>query len=189
LEALAGLRPASGGLIRSLGLNPWTNQVTVRSSLGFMSDEMPLFALRVGQLLKMLSGYYPSWDKELVSLLLERFKLDPHKRIQALSKGQGTRVRLVVAMAFRPKLLLLDEPASGLDLAGRHSLLTTVLDVVGDPQRSVIVSSHQLQDVERIADRLLVLDRGQVIKEGPTNSLVGDKRTLEEALISWGAAG
>jgi ABC-type multidrug transport system ATPase subunit len=86
-------------------------------------------------------------------------------------------------------VVLLDEPASGLDLAGRHALLKLVLDVVRDPERSVIISSHMLADVERIADRLLVLDRGRVVKEGPTDSLVGDQRTLEEALVEWGAAG
>jgi ABC-2 type transport system ATP-binding protein len=109
--------------------------------------------------------------------------------VAQLSKGQGTRIRLVLAMAFRPRVLVLDEPATGLDLAGRRSLLRSVLDVVRDPQRTVIVSSHQLQDVERIADRLLVLDAGQVIQQGPTADLVGDDRTLEEAMVSWGAAG
>ena len=92
-------------------------------------------------------------------------------------------------MAFKPRLLLLDEPAAGLDLAGRHGLLRTVLAVVRDPERSVIVSSHLLQDAERITDRLLVIDHGKVVQEGPTDELVGHERTLEEALMAWGAAG
>jgi ABC-2 type transport system ATP-binding protein len=137
----------------------------------------------------MLSGYYPSWDRELVEQLLDRFKIDPRQKVAKLSKGQGTRIRLLVAMAFRPKVLLLDEPASGLDLGGRHTLLTSVLDVVRDPERSVIISSHMLQDVERISDRLLVLNEGRVVKEGATSDLVGEERTLEEALVAWGAAG
>jgi len=94
-----------------------------------------------------------------------------------------------VAMAFRPRVLLLDEPAAGLDLGGRRSLLASVLEVVRDPDRSVVISSHLLADVERIADRLLVLDHGQVVQEGPTDALVGDDRTLEEALEAWGATG
>jgi len=163
--------------------------VPVRSSLGFMSDDMPLFAMRIGPLLRMLSGYYSTWDQDLVEELLERFKIDPTQKVARLSKGQGTRIRLITAMAFRPRLLLLDEPASGLDLAGRHTLLKSVLDVVRDPARSVIISSHLLQDVERIADRLLVLNKGQVVREGATDDLVGEGRTLEEALMDWGAAG
>jgi ABC-2 type transport system ATP-binding protein len=189
LESLAGLRPVNAGGIRVFGFNPWTSPVAVRSSLGFMSDDMPLFAMRIGPLLRMLSGYYPTWDRDLVEELLVRFKIDPRQKVGKLSKGQGTRIRLLVAMAFCPKVLLLDEPASGLDLGGRHTLLKSVLDVVRDPARSVIISSHMLQDVERISDRLLVLNEGRVIKEGATSQLVGEERTLEEALVAWGAAG
>jgi ABC-2 type transport system ATP-binding protein len=189
LECLAGLRPTQGGQIRVFGLDPWKQPVRVRSSLGFMSDDMALFAMRVGGLLRMISGYYPSWDGDLVERLLERFKLDPRKSVIQLSKGQGTRLRLITAMAFRPRVLLLDEPASGLDLGGRRALLDSVLEVVRDPERSVVISSHMLVDVERIADRLLVLNQGAVVREGPTDQLVGEERTLEEALLAWGAAG
>ena len=75
-----------------------------------------------------------------------------------------------------------------LDLRGRRALLESVLEVVYDETRSVIVSSHMLGDVERIADRLLVLNKGQVVQQGPTPDLVGENRTLEEALLAWGAA-
>jgi len=189
LECLGGLRVIDDGTIRVFDLDPWRNPVRVRAELGFMSDDMPLFAMRIGGLLRMLSGYYKTWDRELVEELLGRFKLDPRKRVYELSKGQGTRLRLVTAMAFRPRVLLLDEPAAGLDLGGRRALLDSVLDVVRDPERSVIISSHMLVDVERVADRLLVLNEGRVVKEGPTDTLVGGERTLEEALLAWGAAG
>jgi len=189
LEAVAGLRKVDGGEIRVFGKDPWADPVTVRSSLGFMSDDMPVFAERIGALLLILSGYYPSWDPDLVDTLLDRFNLDPGKKTHELSKGQGTRLRLLTAMAFRPKILILDEPATGLDVAGRRSLLESVLDVVGDPGRSVVISSHMLADVERIADRLLVLEGGRIVKEGSTAALIGERRTLEEALVEWGAAG
>ena len=179
----------AGSAVQVFGCNPWTSPVKVRSALGFMSDDMPLFALRIKQLLKLVSGYYPTWDRDLVEQLIDRFKLDPNQKVQKLSKGQGTRIRLLLAMAFKPRVLLLDEPASGLDLAGRHSLLESVLEVVRDPARSVVISSHLLQDVERISDRLLVLNQGAVVKEGLTSELVGDERTLEEAIMVWGAAG
>jgi ABC-2 type transport system ATP-binding protein len=189
LEVLAGLRAASGGTARVLGRDPWKDPVAVRSALGFMSDDMPLFSMRVGSLLRMISGYYATWDSGLVEELLARFKLDPGIKVDKLSRGQGTRIRLITAMAFRPRILLLDEPASGLDLGGRRALLESVLDVVKDPARSVVISSHMLQDVERISDRLLVLDEGRVVTEGRTDELVGEGRTLEEALVAWGAAG
>jgi len=189
LEALAGLRPPHEGRIFVFGHQPHRTPVAVRSALGFMSDDMPLFAARIGKLLRLISGYYATWDRELVEELLTRFKIDPRQRVEKLSKGQGTRLRLITALAFRPQVLLLDEPAAGLDLAGRHALLESVLEVVRDPARSVIISSHLLHDVERVSDRLLVLHEGSVVREGSTDELVGAGRTLEEALVAWGAAG
>ena len=188
LEAFAGLRGPTSGILEVFERDPWRDP-TIREQLGFMSDDMPLFTMRIAQLLRYLAGYYPTWDADLVETLLTRFKLDPDDKVHKLSKGQGTRLRLITAMAFRPRILLLDEPATGLDVAGRRSLLESVLEVVRDPQRSVIISSHLLADVERVADRLLVLDHGRVVQEGPTDRLVGDHRTLEEALVDWGAAG
>ena len=189
LETLAGLRRPDAGTVRVLGLDPWEDPVSVRSRLGFMTDDMPLLDLRIGRLLWLLSGYYATWDAGLAEGLLQRFKLDPTQKARELSKGQGTRIRLVTAMAFRPQVLVLDEPATGLDVGGRRSLLESVLEVVHDPARSVIVSSHMLADVHRIADRLLVLSAGKVVRDGRTDELVGEGRTLEEALENWGAVG
>jgi ABC-2 type transport system ATP-binding protein len=188
LEAVAGLRPVDAGSVRAFGLDPWAHPVEVRTALGFMSDDLAVFELRVDRLLRMVSGYYPSWDSDLAGELVERFAIDTRKKAGALSRGEGTRLRLVMAMAFRPRLLVLDEPAAALDLSGRRRLLESVLEVARDPQRSVLVSSHVLHDVERIADRLLVLHGGRVIQEGETAALVGEDRTLEEAIEAWGAA-
>lgn len=189
LRLLPGLDAADSGQIRVLGRDPIVDPVFVRQALGFMSDDMAVFSMKVGKLLRTASGYYPGWDAALVDDLLERFKLDPGKRTQKLSKGEGTRLRLILALAFRPKILVLDEPATGLDVGGRRALLETVLDLLQDPQTSVIISSHQLQDLERIADELLVVQDGEILREGNTTELIGDHRTLEEAVIAWGAAG
>lgn len=188
LESLAGLRAVTRGRLAVFGHDPWTKPVQVRSALGFMSDDMPLFPMRVGALLHMASGYYPSWSPPLVERLLARLEVDPTRKVHELSRGEGTRVRLLLAMAFQPRLLVLDEPATGLDLSGRRALLESVLDVVRDPERTVIVSSHQLSDVERIADRLLVSSGGRVVRDGVTSELVQEGQTLEEALVEWGAA-
>jgi ABC-2 type transport system ATP-binding protein len=187
LETIAGFRHADAGRMSVFGFDPWRDPVDVRLSLGFMADDLPIFGMRVADLLRTLSGYYATWDQDLAQEMLRRFEIDPRKNTTQLSRGEGTRVRLLAAMAFRPKLLVLDEPAAGLDLSGRRQLLESVLTVVRDPSRSVIFSSHLLHDVERISDRLLVLDGGNVIRDGPTDSLVGDGRTLEEALEAWGA--
>ena len=115
--------------------------------------------------------------------------MDPGQKIHELSKGQGTRIRLITAMAFKPEILILDEPAAGLDLEGRRSLLESVLEIIQDSHRCVMISSHLLTDIERVSDRLLVLDQGKIVRQGLTSTLVGEKRTLEEALISWRTVG
>ena len=188
LEGMAGLRKLNSGHVSALGQDPWTHP-EVRTELGFMSDDMPVFDMKIGRLLNMVSGYYPDWDPDLVMRLVADFDIDLNRKPDALSRGQGARLRLILAMAFMPKLLLLDEPAAGLDVAGRHALIKEVLDVVRDEGRTVIMSSHSLVDVERIADRLVVLNKGQVVRQGPTDELIGDESTLEEALVNWGAAG
>lgn len=189
LEVLAGFQKPDEGKVSVFGKEPWREVEAVRSRLGFMNDTYPLPGMKVGKLLRMVSGYYDSWDGALVERLLERFALKPGLRVNALSKGQGTRLRLILAMAFQPQVLLLDEPATGLDLAGRRALLKTVLEFVQEPERSVVISSHMLGDLERIAESLLVLDHGKIVQEGDADALIGEERTLEEALLVWGAAG
>ncbi|MCB9779228.1 MAG: ABC transporter ATP-binding protein [Alphaproteobacteria bacterium] len=188
LRHLAGLSPRDAGTVSVLGRDPVRDPGGVRSVLGFMADDLPVFDLRVDRLLRTLSGYYPGWDPALVEHLLGRFELDPRQRARDLSKGQAVRLRLICVLAWRPEVVVLDEPAAGLDLTGRRRLLEAVLDVVQDERRSVVVSSHILTDVERIADELLVLRRGRVVAQGPTPQVVGEDRTLEEALLSWEAA-
>ena len=188
LETLAGLLPRSRGRVSVLGHDPAKAAVAVRSQTGFVSPSQPVFDLRVGELLDVVRGYYRTWDPDFAALLLDRFELDPKKRASRLSLGQGTRLRLLLAMAFRPKLLLLDEPASGLDLSARQALMEMVLQFVEGGDTAILLSSHRLGDVERLSERLLVLDEGRVVRDGTTDGLVGDERTLEEALLEWGAA-
>jgi len=188
LAAVAGFNAVDGGTVRVFGLDPFVRAVEVRTQLGFMSDEAPLFDLRVGPLIRTVSGYYPSWNKGLAQSLIDRFAVEPSRRVRELSRGEGTRLRLVLALAFEPRVVLLDEPSTGLDLDGHRALLQTILEVVRDEGRSVVVSSHRLEDVERIADQLLVLDRGRVVTAGSTETLIGPDRTLDEALLAWGGA-
>jgi len=188
LRTLAGMDEADAGQVAVVGLDPVREHTAMRGQCAFMWDGQPVFNVSIRRILHLLSGYYPTWDPQLVEQLLERFELNPDALPEHLSRGQGTRLRLVIALAWRPKLLLLDEPASGLDLSGRAALLESVIEVAGAGDRCVIISSHQLADVERICDRLLVINHGQVLQDGATDELVAPGRTLEEAMVVWGAA-
>jgi ABC-2 type transport system ATP-binding protein len=186
LQTIAGLQPITSGVIHVLGHDPWLKPDIVRSSLGYMSDDMPLFDVTIFQLMQILSGYYKTWDVKLVEKLIKYFKLDHNKKVSELSKGQGTKVRLITAMAFRPQILMLDEPGAGLDIDSRQVFLRRIPKAVRTGRNSVIISSHHLQDVAKVADRLLVLEDGSIVHEGPSDELIQANQTIEEALMEWG---
>jgi ABC-2 type transport system ATP-binding protein len=184
LQVLAGLAPADTGAVRVLGLDPWRQGAEVRARVGWMSDDMPLWAMRIDDLLASLAGFYHTWDAALAADLCRRLELDPTRGVGSLSKGEQTRIRLVVTLAFRPEIVLLDEPATGLDVPARRALLELVLGVVRDGTRTVILSSHQIDDVERIADRVLLLEWGRLVADGTAAEVAAGAPNLEERLAA-----
>ena len=124
--------------------------------------------------LRFLAGFRPTWDPAYEQRLLEQFELAPQTIIRALSFGEQTKLALIAALAWRPRLLVIDEPTTGLDARARNFLMRELLAVVTDPTRSILLSSHQLSDVERYADRLVLLNQGRVLLEGELASLVED---------------
>jgi len=189
LELLGGFLAPDTGTVRVIGLDPIDVPERVFAQLGYATDSMPVLSMPIGKLLELIAGYYESWDHDLAKALLEQFRLRASDQATELSKGQATGLRLVLAMAFRPRILVLDEPGTGLDLGNRQRMLHSVLEVINDPERSVIISSHQLHDVQRISDELLVLNEGQIVQQGPIAELVPDSCSLEEAMVAWGAQG
>ncbi len=189
LELIGGFHAPDTGSVRVFGLDPIESPDVVFARMGYANDSMPVLSARIDKTLQVLSGYYETWDAELARELVERFRLPLTESTHALSKGQATCLRLLFAMCFRPQLLVLDEPGTGLDLGSRQRLLSTVLDVIQDPARSVIVSSHQLHDVQRISDELLVLNEGRIVKQGSLGDLIPETESLEDAMIAWGAQG
>ncbi len=184
LQVMAGLHHADAGTVRVFGMDPWKEGAKVRLRTGWMSDDMPIWALRIDRLLSTLKGFYPTWDDALVATLLDKLELDPKRRVTDLSKGEHTRIRLVITLAFKPDLVLLDEPATGLDVPARRALLELILGVVREGSRTVLVSSHQVDDIERIADRVLLIDGGRITGDGTAREVAGDSPNLEERLAA-----
>ena len=189
LEMIGGFHAPDSGSVRVFGLDPIEAPEVVFARMGYANDSMAVLKTDISRMLRIVGGYYPTWNHALALDLLGRFRLPGSARASALSKGQGTCLRLVLALSFEPQLLVLDEPGTGLDLGSRQRMLQTVLDVVRDPARSVLISSHQLHDVQRIADELLVVDDGRILKNGPTSDLVPEEQSLEDAMLAWGAQG
>lgn len=167
-DLLSGLVAPDAGAVRVFGVDPGVDPVTTRRRAVLMRDDAPVFAMPVGAHLAAIAAFYPAWDAALADALVQRFGLDPAADASRLSKGEGTRFRLVLALAARPDVLLLDEPATGLDVAHRHTMLGEVLEVVRDPARTVVVASHDLADVERISDRIVIVEDGRITADGPT---------------------
>jgi ABC-2 type transport system ATP-binding protein len=163
LRILVGFHPPTSGSARVLGLDPAKEGPKVRGLVGYVPDRMELPKwMTIREHFRFLEPFYPSWDRGLESELLSRLQLDPDEKLATQSKGQRAKHALVAALAHRPQLLLLDEPFSGLDPVVRHEVLGAVMGHLREEGRTVLVVSHSMDDVERVADRLVFLDEGRV---------------------------
>src|SRR5213075_2093084 len=118
--------------------------------------------MRVDELIHYSRAFYPRWDDAYAEELRQTFALDPAAKIKTLSKGQKARVGLLVALAYRPELLVLDEPSSGLDPIVRRDILGAVIRATADEGRTVLFSSHLLEEVEQVADQVAMIHDGQI---------------------------
>ena len=134
--------------------------------------------MRVGELLRYTGAFYPSWDDAFAEELRRSFQLDPAARIKELSQGQRARAGLLVALAYRPDLLVLDEPSTGLDPVVRRDILGAIIRTIADEGRTVLFSSHLLDEVERVSDRVAMLDQGKVVLSGSLDEIKEEHRRL-----------
>ncbi|UCD50924.1 MAG: ABC transporter ATP-binding protein [Phycisphaerales bacterium] len=169
IKHLLGLLRAKEGQVRVFGKDPVNNPEYVLARLGYLSEhreDLPGW-IRIRELFRYTRAFYPKWDRRYAQELCEAFDLNPDQRIKTLSKGQKAQVGLINALAHRPELLLLDEPSSGLDPVVRHDLLAAVLRNVVAEGRSVFFSSHLLDEIELIADRVIIMHKGAVFVDSP----------------------
>jgi ABC-2 type transport system ATP-binding protein len=167
IKHLLGLLRATGGSVRVFGLDPVRDPVGVLSRVGYLSEEHDLPEwMRVDELMSYTQAYHPNWDAKYARELLDTFALDPTKKIKELSKGMRAQAGLIAAVAHRPELLILDEPSSGLDAVVRRDILDAIVRAVADDGRTVIFSSHLLDEVERMSDHVTLLQQGRVAVSG-----------------------
>jgi len=167
-----GMIEPQGGTVRVLGLDPRADAVEVKRRVGYVAEEqiLPPF-LTVASVVELHRRLYPTWDDDMAQGLIARFELPSRTKIKSLSKGQARRVALLCAVAHRPELLLLDEPASGLDPAARREFLETSIRLLNETGTSILFSSHYMTDVERLADRIVMIHDGGVLIDNGLDEL------------------
>lgn len=164
IRILMGLVHQDRGEVRVLGHRMPDEQVAAKWDIGFASEDMRLYdSMTLGWHIHFMKSIYQSWDDAYAQLLLKRFGLRAEQKIKGISHGQRVKAALLLVFARRPKLLVLDEPTTGLDPVARHEILRELTAVMTDEGRSVLFSSHNTQDVEQISDQITFIDRGRII--------------------------
>jgi ABC-2 type transport system ATP-binding protein len=164
IKHILGLLKAETGSVHVFGLDPVRHCVGVLSKIGYLSEENDLPGwMRVNEFLGYMRAFYPNWDDVYAAELQKAFDLDPHGRLRNQSKGQRARASLVAGLAHRPDLLVLDEPSSGLDPIVRRDILGAIIRTIADQGRTVLFSSHLLDEVELVSDHVAMLHRGRVL--------------------------
>ncbi|MDR3690881.1 MAG: ABC transporter ATP-binding protein [Fimbriimonas sp.] len=203
IKHLLGLLRAEKGSVRVFGLDPVADPPGVLSKIGYLSEEgdLPLW-MRVDELVRYSAAFYPGWDQQYADKLQKEFGLSSDSRLGTLSKGQRARAGLLVALAFRPELLLLDEPSSGLDPIVRRDILGAIIRTIADEGRTVLFSSHLLSEVEQVSDRVVMVQAGRVVLDDDlahikethhrVDMVFGEPRTDAPAIdgaIAWEGGG
>lgn len=174
IKVLLGFARASSGSVRVLGADATdaAAAVALRRRIGFVSEEKELYDyMTVDEVIRFTASFYPTWRRDLEDRYRRRFDLPGSRRIKALSRGMRTKLALLLALSRGAELLVLDEPTSGLDPAVTEEVLQALVSHVGGERMTVFFSSHQLADVEQIADRIAIINRGAVVISGELDDL------------------
>jgi len=164
IRIILGLVHQDAGEVRVLGHRMPAEQVAAKWEIGFASEDMRLYeSMTLGWHMGFIQRIYPNWDAAYAQLLLKRFGLRAEQKIKGLSHGQRVKATLLLVLARKPKLLVLDEPTTGLDPVARHEILRELTAVMAEEGRSILFSSHNTHDVEQISDQITFIDRGRII--------------------------
>jgi ABC-2 type transport system ATP-binding protein len=183
LKTLMNLRTPASGRARVLGVDSRALGPADLARIGYVSENQRIPSnMTIGEIEAFCRPWYPTWDAALATELRERFDLDLRARIKSLSRGTRLKVQCLLALAPRPRLLILDEPFSGLDPVVRDDLTTGVLSLADRDGWSVLLTSHEMDDVERLADRVGFLANGSLLVEEPMQKLLARFRRVEVSL-------
>lgn len=172
IRLLLGLLRPDSGQCHVAAVDPRGEALEVRRRVGYMAENQAMYAwMRVGQIIRWVSRFYPTWDAGLAEQLRQQMHLNADFKVGTLSKGQTSRLALLLALAHRPKIVILDDPTLGLDPVARRDFLRDVIGHLQEAGVTVFFSSHLLYEIEPICDRVAILHDGKIIKCAPVDQL------------------
>lgn len=188
IKMLLGMIQPTAGTGRVLGYDiaiP-AQSLEIRRRIAYVGEDKGLYGyMTVAELIRFTRSFYTDWQPHIEADLIKAYQLPLGRRIKAISKGMRTKLALLLALARRPELLILDEPSEGLDPVSIEELLQA-LQEARSAGVSIFFSSHQLSEVERIADRVLMIDRGQLVMNAVVRDLMNNYRHITVELPARG---
>jgi ABC-2 type transport system ATP-binding protein len=187
LRVLVGALAPDAGAVRVLGFDPMRDGARLRARLGYVADRFEVAERTTArEWLEFVARFYPNWNLAEQRRLCELLELELTPRVAELSKGARAKLALVAALAHEPELLLLDEPFSGLDVGARRAVAGAVIGHLREAGRTVLVVSHSVADLERVADRVALLEAGRIERHDELEAFAAHGRRgvdLESALL------
>ena len=182
LGILTAQNTKDSGEVTYNGQPVWENQEALNHICFSRELQATLFSgpnnLKIKHYLRSAAIYYPNWDGAYAQQLLEEFKLEPKKKISQLSKGQMSMVTILIALASRADLTILDEPAAGLDVVMRERFYQLLLEDFAQTGRTFIVSTHIIEEAASVFEQVIILDDGRILENAPTEELVDQFRYI-----------
>lgn len=177
IKTMLGMLKPAKGCCEVNGFDSIKGAMDVRKTIGYMAEDQQMYGwMKIGQLVKWVAGFYPGWDHSFTNNLLDMLELSRKSKVKTLSKGQNSRLALLLALGHRPKVVILDDPTLGLDPIARKDFLRHVIELLQSHGVTVFFSSHLLYEIEPVADHVAILDGGVIVKSCKTEQLREDVR-------------
>ena len=180
IDLIFGMGAKDAGTITLLGLDHQRDEVAVKRQVAYVSPDLIFQPWgRVHKVIEFVRGFYPTWDQAYCERLMTSLDVTAGDRIMTLSFGTRIKLALVLALSWRPRVLILDEPTVGLDAISKQAVFAELLSAVQDGERTVLISSHGLSDIERFADHVGMIRNGRLLFEGATSDVISRFRVVD----------